>query len=173
MDRLGFNSSHWNCQLSHFTFRQLHLKTFRVSDFKYRWFTSRLTWACHLGVFLCKPIWQSKNHSYVWRIWFRRFDRILQHLVFGVNLIQLAFHWDFDSSDKLMHAVSKHKVLYTKGQSPWPGICTFIREYSPYLDCLYLSLKNTTTVDHLISIVYPHIWTTSQYEVTKAWIFKF
>ena len=59
MDRLGFNSTHWNCQLSHFTFRQLHFKTFRVSDFQYRSFTSSWTWVWHLGVYPCYLVWRS------------------------------------------------------------------------------------------------------------------
>ena len=63
MDRLGFNSTHWNCQLSHFTFRQLHFKTFRVSDFQYRSFTSRWTWVWHLGVYPYYLVWRSQIMS--------------------------------------------------------------------------------------------------------------
>ena len=125
MNRLGFNSSHWNCQLSHFTFRQLHLKTFRVSDFKYRSFTSRLTWACHLGVYSCKPIWWSKSARVAHEESdFRKFDWILSKSIFRTQSHPAGFILRLNSMS----------CPYIRFITLWPGIFPLIQEHSPDFD---------------------------------------
>lgn len=125
MNRLGFNSSHWNCQLSHFTFRQLHLKTFRVSDFKYRSFTSRLTWACHLGAFSCKPIWWSKSARVAHEESdFRKFDWILSKSIFRSQSYPAGFILRLNSMS----------CPYIRFITLWPVIFLLIQEHSPDFD---------------------------------------
>ena len=164
MNRLGFNSSHWNCQLSHFTFRQLHLKTFRVSDFKYRSFTSRLTWACHLGVYSCKPIWWSKSARVAHEESdFRKFDWILSKSIFRSQSHPAGFILRLNSmSCPYIRFITLWAIVY--GQVYVLLSRNILRiSILHHLDYLYLSLKNTTTLGYLLRIIYSHIWTGADY----------